>query len=145
MKVGTLYLCIGHTVPSTLIISEKNECSGIVVAVEQGEKIVVVDSKTTLWHNKLGHMREKGMKLLHSKNFLPGMKCVNIDFCESCVYGKQKKVSFVKNGKEKKDEKLELVHTDVWGSPQVSYLGGSHYYVTFIDDATRKVWVYFLG
>ena len=30
------------------------------------------------------------------------------------------------------------------GLAQVSFLGGSHYYVTFIDDATRKVWVYFL-
>ena len=31
-----------------------------------------------------------------------------------------------------------LVHTDVWGSTQLQSLGGSHYYVTFIDDATRK-------
>jgi hypothetical protein len=31
------------------------------------------------------------------------------------------------------------VHTDVWGPTQVSYLGGSHYYVKFIDDATRKL------
>jgi len=30
------------------------------------------------------------------------------------------------------------VHTDVWGPAQVSSLGGSRYYVTFIDDATRK-------
>ena len=67
-----------------------------------------------------------------------------MDFCESCVYGKQKRVSFVKTGKENKKEKLELVHTDVWGPAQVSSLGGSHYYVTFIYDATRKVWVYFL-
>ena len=36
------------------------------------------------------------------------------------------------------------MHTDVWGPAQVSSLGGSHYYVTFIDDATRNVWVYFL-
>ena len=34
------------------------------------------------------------------------------------------------------------MHTDVWGPSQVSSLGGSHYYVTFIDDATRKTWVY---
>jgi hypothetical protein len=34
------------------------------------------------------------------------------------------------------------VHTDVWGLAQVLSLGGSHYYVTFIDDATRKTWVY---
>jgi transposase InsO family protein len=34
------------------------------------------------------------------------------------------------------------VHTYVWGPAQVSSLGGSCYYVTFIDDATRKTWVY---
>ena len=32
-----------------------------------------------------------------------------------------------------KNERLELVHTDVWGPSQVSSLGGSHYYVTFIN------------
>ena len=36
------------------------------------------------------------------------------------------------------------MHTDVWGPAQVSSLGDSHHYVTFIDDATREVWVYFL-
>ena len=36
------------------------------------------------------------------------------------------------------------MHTDVWGLAQLSSLGGFHYYVTFIYDATRKVWVYFL-
>ena len=59
------------------------------------------------------------------------------------VYGKQKRVSFVKTRKENKKEKLELVHINVWGPIQVSSLGGSHYYVTFNDDVTRKVWVYF--
>ena len=56
-----------------------------------------------------------------------------------------KREYFVKTRKEKKNKKLELVHTDVWGLAQVSSLSGSHYYVTFINDATRKVWVYFLG
>ena len=91
MKVGTLYLSTGHIVPSTLIVSEENEYSGTIVAVEQGEQIVVVDSDTTLWHKRLGHMSEKGMKVLHSKKVLPGLKCVNIDLCKSCVYGKKRK------------------------------------------------------
>ena len=34
------------------------------------------------------------------------------------------------------------MNTDVWGLTQVQSLGGSRYYVTFIDDATRKTWVY---
>ena len=36
------------------------------------------------------------------------------------------------------------MHTDVWGLSQVSSLGGSHYYVTFIDDATKKTWIYYI-
>ena len=50
----------------------------------------------------------------------------------------------MKTRKENKSEKLELVHTDVWGPAHVSSLGGYHYYVTFIDDVTRKAWIYFL-
>ena len=32
----------------------------------------------------------------------------------------------------------------MWGLTQVSSLGGSHYYVIFIDESTQKMWVYFL-
>ena len=66
------------------------------------------------------------------------MKNFDLDFCENCIYGKHKRVRFLRVGKEKKSKKLELVHTNVWGPTQVSSLGGSRYYVTFIDDATRK-------
>jgi hypothetical protein len=73
---------------------------------------------------------------------LSDLKKIDLDFCEHCVYGKQKRVRFIRVGKEKKNERLELFHTYVWGLSQVSSLGGSHYYVSFIDDATRKTWVY---
>ncbi|KAJ9548930.1 hypothetical protein OSB04_021473 [Centaurea solstitialis] len=97
-----------------------------------------------LWHQRLGHMSEKGMKMLVARGKLPDLKKVDSEFCESCVLGKKKKVSFVKEGQTPKAQKLELVHTDVYGPTPVSSLGGSNYYVTFIDDSTRKVWVYFL-
>ena len=53
-------------------------------------------------------------------------------------------MSFLKIGKTPKADKLELVHTDLWGPSPVASLGGSRYYITFIDDSSRKVWVYFL-
>jgi hypothetical protein len=121
-KVGTLYLCIGNTDSSIYLAS-----TGV---------------DTALWHHRLEHMSEKGMQILHKRNLFPDFKQIDLDFCEHCVYGKQKRVRFLKVGKEKKNERLEIVHTDVWGPAQVSSLGGSHYYVTFIDDATRKTWVY---
>jgi hypothetical protein len=73
---------------------------------------------TTLWHHRLGHMSEKGMQILHKINLFPDLKQIDLDFCEHCVYGKQKRVRFLRVGKEKKSERLELVHTNVWGPAQ---------------------------
>ena len=39
---------------------------------------------------------------------------------------------------------LEFVHSDLCGTMQTQSLAGSHYMLTFIDDFTRKTWVYFL-
>jgi hypothetical protein len=64
------------------------------------------------------------------------IKQIDLDFCGHCVYGKHKRVIFLRVGKEKKSERLDHVHTNVWGPIHVSSLGGFHYYVTFIDDAT---------
>jgi hypothetical protein len=38
---------------------------------------------------------------------------------------------------------LEMVHSDVFGPVTVPSLGGSMYYVSFIDDFSRKTWIYF--
>ena len=97
---------------------------------------------TTMWHHRLGHMSEKGMHILQSRKLLRGLKQIDLEFCEHRVYGKQKRARFLRVGKKKKSEKLELVHTNVWGPTQVSSLGVSNYYVIFINDATRKTWVY---
>ncbi|RVX04508.1 Retrovirus-related Pol polyprotein from transposon TNT 1-94 [Vitis vinifera] len=45
---------------------------------------------TSLWHRRLGHMSEKGMKMLLSKGKLPELKSIDFDMCESCILGKQK-------------------------------------------------------
>jgi hypothetical protein len=105
---------------------------------------VAASGNPNLWHQRLGHMSEKGMKVMHSKGKLPGLQSVEIDMCEDCIFGKQKRVSFQTNGRKPKKERLELVHSDVWGPTTVSSIGGKRYFVTFIDDHSRKVWVYFL-
>jgi hypothetical protein len=89
-------------------------------------------------------MSEKGMQILHKRNLFPDLKQIYLDFCEHCVYGKHKRVIFLRVGKENKSEKIDLVHTDVWVPTQLSSLGVSRYYVTSIDDATRKTWFYWI-
>ncbi|RVW49829.1 Retrovirus-related Pol polyprotein from transposon TNT 1-94 [Vitis vinifera] len=104
------------------------------------DTIAVADASTdtSLWHRRLGHMSEKWMKMLLSKGKLPELKSIDFDMCESCILRKQKKASFLKTGKTPKVEKLELVHIDLWGPSSVSSLGGSRYYIIFIDDSSKK-------
>ena len=76
---------------------------------------VVAEAGTdaSLWHHRLGHMSEKGMKMLLSKEKLQELKSINFDMCESYILGKQKRVSFLKIGWTLKARKLELVHIDL--------------------------------
>ena len=52
-------------------------------------------------------------------------------------------VSFSKTSTIKSNV-LDLVYSDVCGPMEVESLGGKKFFVTFIDDASRKVWVYAL-
>ena len=63
--------------------------------------------------------------------------------CDYCLFGKQHRVSFQRDS-TRKLEKLELVYSDVWGPMEVDSLGGNKYFVTFIGDASQKIWVYLL-
>ena len=57
-----------------------------------------------VWHHILGHMSEKGMHILHSRKLPLDLKQVSLEFCENCVYGKNKRVRFLRVGKKKKSE-----------------------------------------
>lgn len=39
---------------------------------------------------------------------------------------------------------LELVHSDLCGPVHTNSLGGDRFFLTFIDDYSRKIWIYFL-
>ena len=106
--------------------------------------VAVGNETPKLWHQRLGYMSEKGMKIMHSKRKLPCLQLVEIDMCEDCILGKQKRVRFQTSGRTPKKEKLDLVHSNIWGPTKVSSIGGKHYFVTFIDDHSHKVWVSFL-
>jgi hypothetical protein len=43
---------------------------------------------THLWHQRLGHMSEKGLKVLVDRKLLPSLKSLNLNFCKHCIYGK---------------------------------------------------------
>ena len=96
----------------------------------------------SLWHQRLGHMSLKGMKLLARADHIPVSDFTGFDFCEHCLYGRHARSSHKKNVPRRLSEKLALVHSDVCGPMPNASLGGAMYFVTFIDDASRKVWAY---
>nr|GEU67730.1 putative polyprotein [Tanacetum cinerariifolium] len=80
-------------------------------------------------------------KLQHGFYFLQGT--LVIEMATACVKGKQCRVKFSTDQLTSK-EIMEYVHSDLWGPFSVKSQGGCVYFVTFIDDYSRKVWVYFL-
>ncbi|KAL4291216.1 hypothetical protein GQ457_14G001800 [Hibiscus cannabinus] len=110
---------------------------GVVAAASEGDNL----DSTLLWHMWLGHAGEKSLQILARQGFLKGAKACKLQFCEHCVLGKHKRVKFDKAIHCTKDI-LDYVHSDVWGPFKTSLLGGKHYFVTFVDNFSRRVWVY---
>lgn len=61
----------------------------------------------------------------------------------SFVRGKVAIASFNRSTHKFKD-KLEYIHYDLWGLAQHVSIGGSSYFLSIIDDYSRRVWVYIL-
>ena len=73
---------------------------------------------------------------------LPKFKMNDIqNVCEACQFGKQSRHAFAKE-RNVSERPSQVIHSDVWGPTRTTSLAGSSYYVTFIDDHTRKVWLY---
>ena len=92
------------------------------------------------WHRNLGHMLERGLKILAEQKLLPGLKKVSLPFCEHCVTSKQHRLKFG-NSSARSKAILDLIHSDVWQAPVLS-LGGAKYFMSFIDDYSKRCWVH---
>lgn len=103
-----------------------------------------VKNNSTLWHRRMGHLNLQDLAKL--KNATSGINFVlstDNGPCMNCLKGKQSRSSFPKNG-SRASKMLELIHSDLCGPMEEDSMGGARHFVTFIDDFTRKVFVYFL-
>lgn len=108
--------------------------------------MVAKNEVAELWHQRLGHTGYSNLKILQSMNMVLDLPkfVVEKEGCESCILSKHSRDSFPKESETRATKKLELIHSDVCGPMQSLSIIGSRYFLTFIDDATRMVWVYFL-
>jgi transposase InsO family protein len=74
---------------------------------------------------------------------LPKIHIEHDGICRGCALGKNVKGSFPSSDSRSKGI-LDLIHTYVCGPMTVASLSEYLYYVLFIDDQSRKTWIYFL-
>lgn len=92
-----------------------------------------------LWHRRFGHASFDYMKFL--KGTINDFAVSNRKVCVTCIQGKQTRLPFKHEG-NRASQLLELVHSDVCGPFSVNSFSGKRYFVTFVDDFSRKLFVY---
>ncbi|CAN0860176.1 Retrovirus-related Pol polyprotein from transposon TNT 1-94 [Linum grandiflorum] len=129
VKRGGLYHVVGS--PELNAVDQKNQKNN------HGDM-----TYTSLWHNRLGHIGHHGLVHLFKDGLLEKHPC-DLKFCEDCILGKKSRHTFGKSTFIAKSA-LEYVHADLWGPAQVDTIGGRKYFLSLIDQHSRKVWVILL-
>ena len=82
MKVskGAMVMMTGQKITNNIYKLLGNTILGGVAAIAESE----VDD-TLLWHMRLGHMNEHGIRELHKRNLLAEIKSCKLDFCKYCI------------------------------------------------------------
>jgi len=72
-----------------------------------------------------------------------GTEEVMSEVCEACQLGKQDRHPFPAQTIHVSYKPLEMIHLNLW-TMKTESIGGCKYYVSFIDDHTKKMWVSFM-
>jgi len=107
---------------------------------------IITEDSTQLWHCRYGHLHYKGLNNLEQKEMvsgLPKLKALST-LCKTCLVGKQYRGPFPKESTWRASQILQLVHADICGPINPISNSKKRYMITFIDDYSRKTWIYFL-
>ena len=97
-----------------------------------------------LWHKRMAHLHHPTLRMLRDMVIgLPEFSTEHSDVCRECALGKYTKTYF-SSSDSRSVGVLGLIHSDLCGPMSSVSLRGFEYYVTFIDDHSRKTWIYFL-
>ena len=74
---------------------------------------------------------------------IPELKSIHEGVCKGCAQEKNMKKPFPSSDSKAKGI-LDIIHSDVCGPMTATSLSEYVYYVSFIDDFSRKTWIYFM-
>jgi len=106
-----------------------------------------LEEESQLWHNRFGHLSYSGLKMLSSKQMLNGLPTVTVqkEIYTYYLTGKQHRKPISKKSLWKASNKLQLVHANICGPINPISSSNKRYILSFIDDFSRKIWLYFLN
>jgi transposase InsO family protein len=101
-------------------------------------------SRIELWHRRLGHISPSLMVNTSKKKCvrgLPDFRGENLQ-CDLCKLGKFRRVSFRPIDSIRTKAPLELIYADVWGPCHIEGRNNERYFLSIIDDFSRRVTLY---
>lgn len=103
-----------------------------------------INQEEWIWHYRFGHLNFKDLRMLERKQMVSGLPQIQTpsELCSDCLESKQARGSFSQQVPTRSRSKLEIIYSDVCGPIQTNSLGGNMFFLTFIDDYTRKIWAY---
>ena len=80
----------------------------------------------------------------NSKELVHGLPKLNIikSICEICVKSKQSRFPFVSEDLKRASATLQVIHFDICVPFEVDSLGCMKYFITFVHEFTRMIWLY---
>ena len=123
--------------------------NGMRDSVNNTNSVMTYSEKSNInkWHEKLGHLNERDLKLMAKKGLVYGLELKDsekLSGCEVCALEKQTRLPFPRTKSEKGNKLLEIVHSDVCGPMRHASAAGKRYFITFIDDKSRWCEVYLI-
>nr|GEW28821.1 retrovirus-related Pol polyprotein from transposon TNT 1-94 [Tanacetum cinerariifolium] len=95
------------------------------------------DSLAQVWHKRLGHISKARLQVLEKQGLFGKKSLGKLNFYENCVLGKSHRVSFGV-GRHTSQGVIDYVHSDLWGPSQVESLGGKRFFLSIVDDYSRR-------
>ena len=106
----------------------------------------LIASDISIWHKRLAHIDPASVMKMHKDGCVLGLEISPYDespqMCDDCIIGKGHRHPFPKASSSRTSKLLELVHSDVNGPLEIPSLGGSRYFILFIDDYSKWTVVY---
>lgn len=107
--------------------------------------LVTSNQDSYVWHQRLGHLSLPSIKRLNQMH--AWNKIVPEDARENYMHILLRRQAYpfiVQGGGNRATQTLELIHSNLCGPMENKSLGNSRYFITFIGDFSRKVFVYFM-